>query len=103
MPYGSEDYAHLEHVFVSHRMLLVVGGIMSASAIAANQWFTGIKLKSVTEDVSRIQADMATIKTDMAAMKTGMATIKTDMSTIKTDMATIKMGIDILLERVPPK
>ena len=89
IPFSADDYTQLGLVFISHKTFLIAGGFLSASAVAANQWFTDVKLGAVKADMARMQADVATMVKDVAS--------------VKSDVAEIKKGMEMFLGRVPPQ
>ena len=64
MPYTSEDFTHLGHVFVSHARFLTAGRGLGGAIVAVNQWGTAKQLAHVAakEDIVKMQTDIGLIK-----------------------------------------
>ena len=82
MPYGTEDYQHLGHVFVSHARFFSAGITMGSAIIGADYWLTTKELSKLEKKVGELQLEVKDLKQEM-----------------KQDVAQLQKGINALLQK----
>ena len=62
MPYTTEDFTHLSHIFVSHARFLTAGLGLGTAIVGINQWGVSWQLTTVKQDMHKIKEDMSAVK-----------------------------------------